>query len=523
MHINSRKIQVNKSIYENRIIKLIVIFVLILSIFLRFVNLNQKFYWVDEVHTAVRMSGYTKAEITEQLFTNKFIQVSSLEKYKFPNAEKNLGDAFAALVKHPEHPPLYYILVRLWTQLGQQWFGESVALIRSLSVLISLLTFPAVYWLSLELFNSSLVGSIAMAIVAVSPLHFLYAQEARQYSLWTAIILLSSLALIRAIRLNNRISWSFYAFSLCIGLYSHLLFTLTLVSHGIYLLIIDKFNWSKKLIAYSQASLAAVIAFTPWLVVMFINLSQISSTITKVETRTPLSSLIGKWFRNINYVFFNVDLGAANLILVIFVIYSLYILCSHTPQQVWLLLLTLIGFTALSLMIPDLLLGGVRSVRIRYLIPCYLGIQLTVSYLCASQIASRQKWRRRVGKLSLLLIITAGIIASIVNSQAEAGWSKSDKAQDYPKIFQAINQSANPLIISDASSTYVLTLSYGIKNQAWLQLKREPEISQNTENFSNIFLFNPSEPLRQVYGEQEDISLEAVVEKKNLQLWKILK
>jgi len=72
-----------------------------------------------------------------------------------------------------------------------QWFGSSVTVTRGLAALISLFVFPCIYWLCLKLFKS---GWMAMALVAVLPIHVVYAQEAREYSLWPAAILLSSVS-----------------------------------------------------------------------------------------------------------------------------------------------------------------------------------------------------------------------------------------------------------------------------------------------------------------------------------------
>ena len=39
------------------------------------------------------------------------------------------------------------------------------------------------YWLCLELFESSVTAWLAVAIIAISPFQIVYAQEARPYSL----------------------------------------------------------------------------------------------------------------------------------------------------------------------------------------------------------------------------------------------------------------------------------------------------------------------------------------------------
>ncbi|MEG3987264.1 hypothetical protein QUA13_08880 [Microcoleus sp. S28C3] len=47
---------------------------------------------------------------------------------------------------------------------------------------------------------------IAVGLLAVSPLHVLYAQEARPYCLWPALILISCASLLRAMRLETKLS-----------------------------------------------------------------------------------------------------------------------------------------------------------------------------------------------------------------------------------------------------------------------------------------------------------------------------
>ena len=65
--------------------------------------------------------------------------------------------------------------------------------IRSLSALISLLVFPSVYWLCRELFNVPLlVPGVAIALMAISPIQLVYAEEAQEYILWLVTILRSS-------------------------------------------------------------------------------------------------------------------------------------------------------------------------------------------------------------------------------------------------------------------------------------------------------------------------------------------
>lgn len=48
------------------------IIIIFLGIFFRITNIENKVYWVDEVATSIRVSGYTKQEVTQNLASLKF-------------------------------------------------------------------------------------------------------------------------------------------------------------------------------------------------------------------------------------------------------------------------------------------------------------------------------------------------------------------------------------------------------------------------------------------------------------------
>ncbi|MGB7441095.1 MAG: glycosyltransferase family 39 protein [Coleofasciculaceae cyanobacterium] len=528
MYINKRVIEIKKRIFQQDKSKLIVVLILVLGILLRFVNLEKKFYWGDEIRTSLRTSGHTVEDVVQEIYDGRIIEIESLHKYQFPNSEKDLVDTIKVLMTRPEHPPLYYLMARFW----MQWFGDSVAVIRSLSALIGLMAFPCLYWLCLELFESPQVGWMAVVIIAVSPLHILYAQEARQYSLWTVAILLSSAGLLRAIRIKTKTGWATYAITLIIGLYSHLLFVLVAISQGVYVLARESGRMSTNVLNYGRATFISLITFIPWLLVIIINLSQATDAIAEGQKNASLSYLVDRWFRNINRVFFSADLGSANIFLVLLAIYSIYFICRYTPKPIWLFILSLVGVTSLALAIPDLLLGGRRSLAIRYMIPPYLGIQLAVAYLFSNKIFMYKNGKRRLWKIGLVLIISAGVIIGGMQSQREVIWSKNDdKAKFYLPAGQVINQSAHPLVISDTSPINVLTLSHQLDEKVKLQLISKPNILQIPDGFSNIFLLNPSESLQQAFKQQPNSPNSQLVlvlqrgadRQNNPQLWELLK
>ena len=179
----------------------LVIVLLILGIFFRFVNIDRKVFWYDEVHTALRISGYDTYQAKTQMFTGKVIDIAAIQKFQKINPDKSIirntiNTITSLATDDPQHPPLYYILTKAWVQL----FGDSVTNLRIPSAIISLAVLPLAYWFCWELFHSSLVAWLAVSFFAVSPFQILYAQEAREYSLWTFMVLLVNIAFLIAVR-----------------------------------------------------------------------------------------------------------------------------------------------------------------------------------------------------------------------------------------------------------------------------------------------------------------------------------
>ena len=92
---------------------------------------------------------------------------------------------------------LYYILLRMWFSLGQSPF-----FIRSLSVILSAATLPALYWVAKQLYDRR-VALLAAALFACNAYSVRYAQEARSYALFLLLATLSSGFLIACLRAND--------------------------------------------------------------------------------------------------------------------------------------------------------------------------------------------------------------------------------------------------------------------------------------------------------------------------------
>jgi uncharacterized membrane protein len=535
-------------------LRFLIIAVLVIGILFRFANLDRKFYWVDETYTSLRVSGYTEAEIIKQISYQKITSPSDLQKYQQINSEKTVRDTLNSLAtEDPQHPPLYYVLARYWAQ----WFGSSVAAMRSLAAVISLLVFPAIYWLAWELFESSTVGWMAIAIFAISPYHIIFAQEARQYSLWTLTTILSSAALLRAMRPDENqnavrlvLSWALYAGTAILGLYTHLLFVCVAAAHAIYVAVIANWRDVKTFIAYYVAALIALIGFMPSLVNTVENFNQIRSTTAWAE-QTNFLRLVSRWVGSVTIAFFDTGIdGTANaaqlallipvgIMILALVGYALYFLCRHTPKRVWLIVLLLIATTALFLALPDIMKGGRRSANPRYLVPCYVGIQLAVAYLLSAKISSNLEnfKQQKLWKIVIIAVFTAGIISGGVSSQADSWWNKGSGWLRALEVAGTVNKSSNPLMISDANIAYMMPLSYYLEPKVKLLIeprcytscyknrelaKKKPQPPQIPGGFSELFLYRPSSKLRSAI-QQQNYQIEPADPNVELNLWKITK
>jgi uncharacterized membrane protein len=485
-------------------LRFLIVIVLVLGIFFRFANLGQKVYWMDETYTSLRVSGYTEAELVQEVVDGQVRNIKYIQKYQRINSEKTVVDTVKGLaLEEPQLTPLYFVATRFWVEL----FGDSVAVTRSMSAVFSLLALPCMYWLCLELFESSLTPWLAVSLLAISPFQLVYAQEARPYSLFVSIILLSSAALLRGMRLKSNSSWAIYAVTVALGFYTHLLFALVVLGHGIYVAILEKLRFNKTVIGYFLAASAGFIALFPWTVVYLINSPNVSNKTEWLSVKTPLSALAKHWVLNISRQFFDVgfysDLPRLYFLLTIPVIliisiivgYSFYLLLSQTERRVWLFVMTLTCVT-LALFLPaDLIKGGVRSINTRYMIPCYLGMQIAVAYFLAVKMTSPQVTiqLQKLWRLVLAALLSIGIISCCIYLPAESWWNKGRSHMNIP-IARTINSASGPLLITDLGKHNVtklgnlFTLSYLLNSQANF-LIWSPKMGEIPQNFKEIFLY----------------------------------
>lgn len=499
----------------------LVVILFSLGVFFRLANLEHKIYWHDEVYTSMRAAGYTRQEIDQELFDNRLIAAGELQKFQRLKPQSTVADTIRSLaIEDPQHPPLYFLMARFWMEM----FGGSLTASRSLPALLSLLGLPLMYKLGLELFDSRLAAILAAIILALSPFDILFAQTARQYSLLTVVVIASSLWLLFALRNSGWRNWVVYSITSAVGLYTHPFFGLTLIAHGVYILLLNlqqNFSSSQfKILSSSWQYLLAMIGamglYSPWLFVLMTNYQRALATTDWARISVDIIYLSKLWTLSFTSLFFDLDFGFDNiktyllrLFFLILIFAGIYQVCRKTNYTTWLFILTTIFVPFFILVVPDLVLGGKRSGVTRYLISCFPGVQLAVAFLLADKLLVWQWIWRGI----MVLLFTSSIASCTVSAFSDTWWSK-DLSYFNPVVARAMNAETNQPIISEIGDDFtntgdLISLSYLLRHDTPMYLLKKPFNPQLLQAYSASLVFRPSQQLCQAF-EQKQIRLEPV-------------
>jgi mannosyltransferase len=181
------------------------------------------------------------------------------------------GEAMSDLVEDG-HTPLYPLLLRGWASL----FGTSPAALRGLSALLGTLAIPLLYAIAAR-WRGPVAGLAAALLAAFSGLLVHYSQEARDYAVFFLVATASFAALDRASREPTPARLTVWSLTLALSLWSSVFGLAVLVTQVLWLAGIaacalaernpPRPTW-RAAVPWVVALAAALLAFTPWLVVL---------------------------------------------------------------------------------------------------------------------------------------------------------------------------------------------------------------------------------------------------------------
>ena len=155
---------------------------MLFGVLLRLYGLEHKIVWHDEVATRVLAAGATMAAQMQGLYHAQVMTAGQVLQYQQVQQGTSVLALIADLAQHdPQHPPLYYVLAKVWVDL----WGDSVYALRTLSVLFSGLGLLAMYWF-MRVSSESPCGNLSSVVTV---------RVAAVYSVWprgTRICLMGS-------------------------------------------------------------------------------------------------------------------------------------------------------------------------------------------------------------------------------------------------------------------------------------------------------------------------------------------
>ncbi len=511
-------------IHQNAILIAIICF----GAYLRFDRIEYKVFWQDEVYSAIRVSGRATHDVIEwgkTLIDGPTLTAKDLLALQQLDKEHGFRDILTSSLSNP-HCPIYYIVLRAWALL----FGDSVTALRSFSAFISVLTLVALFaWCRRE-FTDQRIAPLAVALFAVSPFQVLYAQETRMYSLLTLLVILSSLTLQRALEDNCLCRRIAYGIALTLGLLTHILFVLVLVSHVAFL-VIQALRTRSINMRLCNPLLTIAVAGTisaPWLWrLLTSNILETHETAVAIDPQVLVHSWANLVTRFISDLHLHYE--AASYLVpfsVGIVIAGIVVFRFAEPVKTRDLILALLLIPLLAVVIPDLIRGGSRSTVIRYLTPFGVALNVVLSYLVAFLVASTHKWRERLGWSLVAALLCVGIASNLKNRSWEIGNKTAFGTKDLPQVISELGSVQSPHIVTSLDLVPLLSLAHNLNPHTKIRFVSETAFetkvcSSTSEPHTDIFYLAPRAIGTHVVQPMLTNAMPLLGDSTELQLWKI--
>lgn len=182
------------------------------------------------------------------------------EGYSISLARHDLGEIVRGTAAD-QHPPLYYLLLHAWITAG-----ESVFQVRYLSVLFGLLAVSLMGWIG-RLVGEDRLAFIAAGLMAVSPMHVWYSQEARMYILLCTLGIISGGLCWKLARGEGKPRhWLGFLISSSLAIYTHYFaFFLLCFENLAVALWISRTRQVRNWYRWLAGQVILVLAFAPWI------------------------------------------------------------------------------------------------------------------------------------------------------------------------------------------------------------------------------------------------------------------
>ena len=157
-------------------------FILALLLFLYFLfglsHSKQEGFWHDEIYTLTFLKGLSVYDFEGSIWSDEDINYE-VNYFKHLLAEDNFYSNFSTQILHEGHPPLYFILLKVWSYV----FGSSEIALRSFSLCCGLFVFLVLFNLFRQRSKRKHTPWLVLAMLLFNPFLFYFFTEARMYAL----------------------------------------------------------------------------------------------------------------------------------------------------------------------------------------------------------------------------------------------------------------------------------------------------------------------------------------------------
>lgn len=513
------------------------------SLILKVVTVDNRYFWRDEIYTIHHTSGNSEFSLNESAPLNEIKNISYYKQLLSLNErELTVSSQIKDLSKMPNLNPLHYYILVFWHRL----VGDDDTHYRLFSIFMFLLCLPVLFLLTKQLFHSSLAAWITISLFALSPYFHFYAHEAR-YNILLAFVLISShYMLLRAIDNNILKYWIGYTITGMLVLYSSLTAGIVLFGHFLFVMFLEK----KVRKTYILAGVGILLGYLPWILSIINNRIEISNSLAwqyelKSDSVNQLRVLvfqimsIGRSFVNFSLYaewasyFFEGKLLAnniaqllANIFVILVLVYSIIIAKKNLPKDNYWYLISLTFPLLLFLLIVDVIRSSMASIVDRYQLAVYLGTLIFISYLLYSKISQK---RSNFVLLYLIFVVFGFISLSKIATDRQGLSIGTDTKIVSTANF--ISRAEFPLIVTNGNNPHFfwgefLSLLNACESESIDILYADENIENVNEiisgnGYSNVYIVMVSNDLQKNLETQFDNKMIAVENNNIIQSWEL--
>lgn len=166
------------------------------------------------------------------------------------------------LVGVDAHPPLYYVVLKLWGSI----FNWNEFALRFLSIIFATTSVGLVFFIIKKLSGVKIALGV-LPFLILAPFALRYSYEIRPYAMASVLLTASTLLLYYASVTKKRLFWVLYAISVTLSMLTLYMSALVLVSHVVWLIYLNirKPKQATPVKTWLSSYALSIILFLPWL------------------------------------------------------------------------------------------------------------------------------------------------------------------------------------------------------------------------------------------------------------------